>query len=576
MTWPIVSMVIAVESDIVAIRQRARLLAELLAFDRQDQTRIATAVSEIARNAFSYAGGGRAEFLLDEVRSPQLLLIRVSDQGPGIADLDAVLEGRYQSQLGMGMGIVGARRLLDHFEITSGSTGTTVELGHELPAGAARITRESLAAVVLGLSQQHNDDPLAALREQNVELLQSLEEIRRRQEETERLNLELAETNRGVVALYAELDERAEQLRRASDIKSRFLSHMSHEFRTPLNSILALNRLLLDGVDGEPSEGQRIQLGFIRKSAQELLELVNDLLDLAKVEAGKVDLKLARFTVAELFGGLRGALKPLRHDADVDLIFEPAEALPPLHSDEGKVAQVLRNFISNALKFTEKGQVRVAARYDSRTDRITFSVTDTGIGIAPCDHKRVFEEFLQVDGALQRRSRGTGLGLPLSLKLAEVLRGEVRLESEPGQGSTFSLTIPVRFAGRRTANGNRKRVLLIDDDETFRYVVRKLLADQLQYEIMEAVDGEQGLQRIREAHPDVIVLDLQMPRLDGFEVLRILRSDHEIDAVPVIISTSVHLAPELLARLPAGVQVLPKDALSRERLAGMLSDAIGD
>lgn len=276
MTWPIVSMVIAVESDIVAIRQRARLLAELLAFDRQDQTRIATAVSEIARNAFSYAGGGRAEFLLDEARSPQLLLIRVSDQGPGIADLDAVLEGRYQSQLGMGMGIVGARRLLDHFEITSGSTGTTVELGHELPAGAARITRESLAAVVLGLSQQHNDDPLAALREQNVELLQSLEEIRRRQEETERLNLELAETNRGVVALYAELDERAEQLRRASDIKSRFLSHMSHEFRTPLNSILALNRLLLDGVDGEPSEGQRIQLGFIRKSAQELLELVND------------------------------------------------------------------------------------------------------------------------------------------------------------------------------------------------------------------------------------------------------------------------------------------------------------
>ena len=247
MTWPIVTMVIEVESDIVAIRQRARLLAELLAFDRQDQTRIATAVSEIARNAFSYAGGGRAEFLLDEVRSPQLLLIRVSDQGPGIADLDAVLEGRYQSQLGMGMGIVGARRLLDRFEITSGSAGTTVELGHELPARAARITHESLAAVVLRLSQQHNDDPLAALREQNVELLQSLEEIRRRQEETERLNQELSETNRGVVALYAELDERAEQLRRASDIKSRFLSNMSHEFRTPLNSILALNRLLLYG-----------------------------------------------------------------------------------------------------------------------------------------------------------------------------------------------------------------------------------------------------------------------------------------------------------------------------------------
>lgn len=574
MTWPIVTMVIEVESDIVALRQRARLLAELLKFDRQDQTRIATAVSEIARNAFSYAGGGRAEFLIDESRSPQLLLIRVSDQGPGIADLDAVMEGRYESPLGMGLGITGARRLLAHFEIASGADGTTVELGHPLPARAAKITPESLAAVVHRLSQQRNDNPLSALREQNIELLQSLEEVRRRQEEAERLNTELGETNRGVVALYAELDERAEQLRRASEIKSRFLSNMSHEFRTPLNSILALSRLLVDGVDGELSAGQQTQLGYIRKSAHELLELVNDLLDLAKVEAGKVEMKPARFTVAELFGGLRGALRPLRNDAAVDLIFEAADDLPQLHTDEGKVAQVLRNFISNALKFTEKGAVRVSAHHDSRTDRITFAVADTGIGIALQDRERVFEEFLQVDGALQRRTQGTGLGLPLSLKLAEMLRGEVWLESESGQGSTFFLTIPVRLAGRRVAKNHRKRVLLIDDDETFRYVLRQMIADQ-PYEIAEAVDGEQGLRRIRETRPDVIVLDLQMPRTDGFEVLRILQDDPAIDGIPVIISTSLPLGPELVARLPAGAQVLPKDALSRERIAGMLRDAVG-
>ncbi len=579
MNWPIVTMPLQLESDIVAVRQRARRLAELLQFDRQDQTRIATAVSEIARNAFSYAGGGRVIFSLDESATLQELSIAVIDQGEGIADLDAVLEGRYQSEAGMGLGIRGARRLLSGFDIQTGPSGTRVDLRQKLPERAPRITRDSLKQIVAALRTAHDLDAMSALHEQNHELLQSLEEIRRRQDEAEQLNHELNDTNRGVVALYAELDARAEQLRQASDIKSRFLSNMSHEFRTPLNSVIALSRLLLDGVDGELNTEQSRQVGYICKSAQDLLELVNDLLDMAKVEAGKVELKPGQFTVAQLFGTLRGALKPLRRSPDVELIFDPANDLPELSTDEGKVAQVLRNFISNALKFTERGEVHVSAHYQQPSQRILFAVRDTGVGIAAEDQERVFEEFSQVDGHLQRRSPGTGLGLPLSRRLAELLGGEVWLDSTPGEGSTFYLAIPVQLAPSAAAAeaqpAQRRKILVVDDDETFRYVLRKILDEQDRYEVAEAVDGQAGLERIAAERFDLIVLDLQMPRVDGVAVLQRLRSDPATSALPVLITTSLHVDDALAARLPEGVPILPKQALSRDRVNAMLQQLIG-
>jgi anti-sigma regulatory factor (Ser/Thr protein kinase) len=231
MSWPIIALAIEIEADIVVVRQRARKLAELLEFERQDQTRIATAVSEIARNAYGYAGRGRAEFALLDTTPVQRLWIRITDRGRGIPDLDSVLEGRHRSSNGMGLGITGARRLLDHFEIRSDTMGTCVELGQDRPARAGRITLQALQKIVTTLRQHRDDAPLSALREQNSDLLQSLTDIRRRRDETEQLNRELADTNRGVVALYAELDERAEQLRQASEVKSRFLSNMILEFR---------------------------------------------------------------------------------------------------------------------------------------------------------------------------------------------------------------------------------------------------------------------------------------------------------------------------------------------------------
>jgi signal transduction histidine kinase len=264
--------------------------------------------------------------------------------------------------------------------------------------------------------------------------------------EVESLNVELAETNKGVVALYAELDDNAEQLRLASELKSRFLSYMSHEFRTPLGSIRSIARILLDKLDGPLTAEQEKQVCFVRDSAAELTEMVNDLLDLAKIEAGRVAISPAWFEMVDLFAALRGMFKPILDSNSVSLVMEEPVGVPRVFTDDKKLSQILRNFISNALKFTHEGEVHVTARSDDG-ETVTFSVADTGIGIAPEHHAAIFEDFVQVDSPIQKRLRGTGLGLSLSKKLAGLLGGSVAVKSEPGKGSTFSVTIPVRYPG---------------------------------------------------------------------------------------------------------------------------------
>jgi signal transduction histidine kinase len=270
------------------------------------------------------------------------------------------------------------------------------------------------------------------------------QEVSRLQAQVEELTAELVETNQGVLALYAELDDNAVRLREASDLKSRFLSYMSHEFRTPLSSILSITRILKDRLDGPLTDEQQKQVQFIQGAAFELTEMVNDLLDLAKVEAGRVTISPAWFDMVDLFSALRGMFKPILQSDDVSLVFEEPPDVPRLYTDDKKLSQILRNFISNALKFTPRGEVRVAARLTG--DRITFSVADTGIGIAPEHLEALFQDFVQVDAPIQKRLRGTGLGLSLSRKLALLLGGDVAVESTLGQGSTFSVTLPLELA----------------------------------------------------------------------------------------------------------------------------------
>ena len=453
-------------------------------------------------------------------------------------------------------------------------------LSRRLPEGAV-VSSADVARIVGALGTAScRLNPAAELLTQNTELITSLTELRTRQDELVSNSIpNLEDTNRGVVALYAELDERAEQLRQASELKSRFLSNMSHEFRTPLNSILALSRLLMDRTDGPLTAEQERQVTYIRRSAESLTELVNDLLDLAKVEAGKLEIRPSYFTIGELFGALRGVMKPLQQNDAVDLIFEDVTDCPPLFTDEAKLAQILRNLISNALKFTERGEVRVAAAFDRETRQCRLEVLDTGIGIAPEDQELVFQEFSQVANTLQYRAKGTGLGLPLSRRLAELLGGTLTLRSTPGTGSTFTLCIPISL-GQVSASApavvsqprQSRGVLIIDDEETSRYVLRQMLAGFEPMRVQEAETGAEGLRLARAWQPDVVLLDLRLPDIDGFDVMDRLHADPVTAGLPVIVCTSSVLTERQRGRLNHARAILSKATLTREIMQRTLGD----
>jgi signal transduction histidine kinase/CheY-like chemotaxis protein len=564
---------IGAETDIVLVRKRTRRLAELIGFEAQDQTRITTAVSEIARNAFEYAGGGQVEFGLTSSKAPQTFVISVIDKGPGIANLPVILAGSHKSATGMGLGLLGAQRLMDEFRIDSTpGKGTTVRLGKVLPSRAPVITASALKTIMEKLASDGPADAMTEIRQQNQQILMQMEQLKSRQEELERLNQELQDTNRGVVALYAELDERADHLRRADELKSKFLSHMSHEFRTPLNSILALSRLLLDRSDGELTGEQETQVRFVRKAAQNLTELVDDLLDLAKVEAGKTVVVPSEFTVNSIFGALRGMLRPLLVGDAVVLVFEDAIELPPLDTDEGKVSQILRNFISNALKFTEHGEVRVSATTDPEADTVTFTVRDTGIGIEHDDLEVIFQEFGQVAHRLQSRVKGTGLGLPLSKKLAELLGGHIAVESTPGEGSTFAVTLPRSYpeaVGHAddaeeswTLDPGRVAVLAVDDDPADTFTLRRILADT-PYQPLFARSVRQAQQILQQAQPAAILLDVFLLGDESWRLLLQLRQHEAYADIPLIVMSSsgeerkaMHLGADEYVAKPVDGEVL--------------------
>ena len=571
---PILTVAVQAERDVVLARQRARHVAALLGFDAQDQTRISTAVSEIARNAFEYAGGGTLEIAVEGRTPPQLLVIGISDRGPGIADLSAILSGRYDSPTGMGVGLAGARRLMDQFDLRSRpGGGTQVVLKKFLPRRARLVDALVLGEISAALTRAPAADPLDELHRQNQELLRALAELERRGQELGAMNRELEDTNRGVIALYAELDEKADHLRRADELKSRFLSNMSHEFRTPVNSIQALSRMLLQRLDGDLTTEQTRQVSFIAKAADSLAELVSDLLDLAKVEAGKIAVRPVEFAADHLFGALRGMLRPLLVGDSVALVFEEPEGVPQLYTDEGKVSQILRNFISNALKFTERGEIRVSAGLHGSDGMVRFSVADTGIGIAPADQERIFQEFTQIDSPLQRKVQGTGLGLPLCRKLAEILGGSVHVESQPGIGSTFSVQIPAIHRDGPTVRPEwkiepkRKPVLVVEDSLETILIYERMLADT-HYQLLAAHNLREAREALEAFRPCAILLDILLRGEDAWTLLADLKKRTETREIPIAVISSVEDERKMLA---LGADVVCVKPIDRGRLLETLT-----
>jgi len=426
--------------DLVRLRERGRRLARLTGLSPHAQVSLVAALSEVSRHALRESGRAVVEFAAFAADGGPLLTASVTDPGDASESLREIIEGTGVAEGDHVQGLLGARRLSDFFRIEPATTGGTVTVGMRLPLLPGQLTDGWRSSIASEMTREPGASPLEELQRQNRELVATLEALSRRTADVERLNAELAETNRGVLALYAELDDRAESLREASVAKSRFVSDASHELRTPLNAIISLTGLLLDRTDGDLSEEQTRQVAFIRSSALSLVELVSGMLDLAKIEAGRIELRLSVVQVADLLGALRGMFRVMVPEAVTLHVDEPATPAA-LITDEGKVAQILRNLVANALKFTQTGLVQVVADIDD--EHLHIRVADTGIGIAASDLDRIFEDFTQVDAPLQRRFRGTGLGLPLARRLARLLGGDVSATSTPGAGSTFILRLPL-------------------------------------------------------------------------------------------------------------------------------------
>ena len=561
---------IAGEYDVFVARQRGREVAALAGFENQDQVRLATALSELSRELALLARPGTITLSLVDAPVPAMR-IAASWTGrlPGTAGQDEVAAVE---------GFTAAARLVDGCTMGSREDGGMIALTKMLPVGAASPTEARVIELREAVQKVRPGNALEALRSQNQDLVQALEHLQARQEDLLRVNAELEETNRGVlalhaelseeleqtnrgvVALYAELDEASTRLREASESKTRFWANVSHELRTPLNSVLGLSRLMLDPSSEPLTAEQRYQLELIRDSGAMLLSLVNELLDVAKAESGQLEAHPEPTNLSAVFDQLRASMRPLATAPHVNLVVEQPEWAGPVQTDPVLLGRILRNLVSNGLKFTERGEVRCSARVDGESGQLEIVVADTGIGI-PLEHqRRVFDEFYQVPGQAQARTGGTGLGLPYARRLAGILGGSLALFSDPGRGTTMTLRLP--FDVPADAGPVRLgSVLVVDDDPAFRALAHRVLTASAE-KVTEVADGMGALRALRTERPDLVLLDLNIPPPDGSVVLTEMRRDPGLGDVPVVVVTSAELDPGQRGRLAATAAVLDKAQLS--------------
>jgi signal transduction histidine kinase/CheY-like chemotaxis protein len=569
--YDLVRLRISAEADVFTARQRGRTVAAIVGLDNQDQVRVATALSELCREladagtpatvALGVSGGDR----------PQLVVTATWSTAGGRTDLGAT------------QGFAAAARLMDSCAVAA----RTAVLTKALRGVGEPLTPDRVDALGRAVREAPAGNALEALRIQNQDLLGALEDLQARQDDLVRANAELEETNRGVlalhaelsaeleqtnqgvVALYAELDEMTAQLRAASESKTRFWTGVSHELRTPLNSVLGLSRLLLDASSDALSTDQRHQVELIRDSASTLLTLVNDLLDVARAEAGQIEVRFQLVDLVPVVERLCAALRPMVA-AGVELVVEPPASGLVLRTDPALVERVVVNLLSNAVKFTPRGEVRCTAALAAAGDAVEVTVTDTGIGIPPEHQERVFEEFYQVPGPLQRPRAGTGLGLSYARRVATVLGGGLALDSEPGRGTTVVLRLPVALAGDGVDRYDD--VLVVEDDPAFRAIAHSALQPFTQ-RITDAGSGTEALRILAERRPDLVMLDLGIPPPDGRDVLDRMRGPLGLGDVPVVVVTSAHLSSADRAELGASAVVLDKARFSAALLPHVVADA---
>jgi Signal transduction histidine kinase len=426
------SIFIRRESDLPRVRDRVRLAARELGFDNVTQIKLATVASELTRNIYEYAQTGSVHVSLIERGERRGLELVCEDNGPGINDVEQILSGNFQSKTGLGKGIAGSQRLMDEFRIqTAPGKGTRIEAvkwfdDYQRALRPVDDIRKHFFSASEG-------SMIEELQAQNSELVRVLAELTRSRRELEQANYDLQEAN--------------EKLRQVDEMKSRFISTIAHEVRTPLNALTGLLMVLSRDKTEPLSPRQQETVGRLEKSTQMLIRLVNDLLDLSRLQARRMQIKLQEFDAAELLDSIVTGLKQTASDKGVDLRLEVDRDLPAIVSDPTKVAQVVTNFASNAIKFTPAGGAVVIKAARDAGDMWRVDVTDTGIGINEEQIPLIFEEFQQVNISNPHHGGGTGLGLPISKRLVELLGGRIKVQSAPGAGSTFTAVWPIDVRG---------------------------------------------------------------------------------------------------------------------------------
>jgi signal transduction histidine kinase len=427
------------ESDIVKVRDRVRRLARDMGFDQTTQIKITTAVSELTRNIYEYARSGAITLAVAEFGPAATgLQITARDDGPGIDErtVAAIIAGRFQSAHGLGVGLAGTRRLMDDFRIESKEgAGTRVTVVKWLPPSAAAGARERVGELRERFAGTDEESAVEELAQQNRDLVAVLNELEEKRAELERLNGELERSNR-------ELEEANAKLREVSDLKEEFLAVTTHDLRSPLTVISGVISFFSSGRLGELTPEQKNMVSMMERNTQSLIELVNDLLDSAKIESGSLTLELAAVEPAAVAREVYESMRPLAEQKGIALELGVSDELPRAYADRQKLRRVLVNLVSNALKFTPRGG-RVAVRAAEEGEHLRFSVSDTGVGIPAEDVPRLFDKYEQARTRATRSEKGTGLGLYITRQLVELHGGQIKVDSEEGKGSTFSFTIPI-------------------------------------------------------------------------------------------------------------------------------------
>ena len=390
---------------------------------------------------------------------------------------------------------------------------------------------------------------------------------------------------RQLADLVGRLADARDQAMQATVAKSRFLANMSHELRTPLNAVIGITEMLVEDAEDAGQQSFVEPLHRISRAGKHLLELINEVLDLSKIEAGKLDLHDEDIHVGTLVRDLVGSAQPLAARNDNRLVVECPGDTGIMRADQTRLRQILLNLLSNACKFTEKGTVSltVSRHLEKGQEWIRFSVSDTGIGMTPEQLGKLFQEFTQADSSTTRKYGGTGLGLAITERLCKMMGGDVAVESKPGAGTTFTVTLPARHraiaaspvvstSGTRDAPSaptrRSNRVLVIDDDRTVLDLMRRYLSRE-GFDVVTAQDGSEGITLARELMPSVITLDILMPDTSGWSVLQTLKGDPELAAIPVIM---ISILDEQQRGIALGASGYLNKPIDRRKLAALLAN----